>query len=220
MPSVAESPVFTAARALASWVGGGRAVTPSIAIKPALVPDAALALGVACPVKVRRLSDVPELQRAWLTAVAAGLVTIEGSRAVRAEPAPALDVEVWYAALEQVIAAQLTDPCEVDSRICCLVTLDLLAEEAPPLGGALREAVEQGMRQRGDGDWRFVRLADRHPVDHLLTILVAQTCGKGFTLAGVLTHARSIGGDVRRVGPVFAIALGPGGRRLETAVLS
>ncbi|GAA3105981.1 hypothetical protein [Nonomuraea salmonea] len=173
MPSVAESPVFTAAHALASWVEGGRAVTPSIAIKPALVPDAALALGVACPVKVRRLSDVPELQRAWLTAVAAGLVTIEGSRAVRAEPAPALDTEAWYAALEQVIAAQFTDPCGVDSRICCLVMLDLLAEDAPPLGGALRAAVEQGMRQRGDWDWRFVGLADRHPVDHLLTILVA-----------------------------------------------
>ncbi|MEU9890100.1 plasmid pRiA4b ORF-3 family protein [Sphaerisporangium sp. NPDC051011] len=173
MPSVAESPVFTAAHALASWVGTGRAVTPSIAIKPALVPDAALALGVACPAKVRRLSDVPEVQRAWLTAVAAGLVTIEGSRAVRAEPAPAPGADAWYAALEQVVAAQITDPCEVDPRICCLVTLDLLAEEAPPLGQALREAVEHEMRQRGDWDWRFIRLADRHPVDHLLTILVA-----------------------------------------------
>ncbi|QFY10066.1 hypothetical protein GBF35_28545 [Nonomuraea phyllanthi] len=61
----------------------------------------------------------------------------------------------------------------MDPRVCCLVTLDLLAEEAPPLGRALREAVEHEMRQRGDGDWRVFRLVDGHPVGHLLAILVA-----------------------------------------------
>ncbi|MBF8192480.1 plasmid pRiA4b ORF-3 family protein [Nonomuraea sp. K274] len=173
MSSIAETSVFVAAHALASWAGAGRAVTPSAAIKPALVPDAAAVLGVVCPAKVRRLSDVPEVQRAWLTAVAAGLVTIEGSRAVRAEPAPTLGPDAWYAALEQVIAVQIGDPCEADPRICCLVTLNLLAEEAPPLGQALREAAEQEMRQRGDWDWRVYRLIDGHPVDRLLPILVA-----------------------------------------------
>ncbi|MFC5824432.1 plasmid pRiA4b ORF-3 family protein [Nonomuraea insulae] len=171
MLSIAESPVFAAAHALAAWVGEGRAVTPGGALKPTLVPDAAKAINVPCPIRVRRLSDVPEVFRAWLTAVATEMVTVSGARAVRSEPEPDLDAARGYAALEQVIAAQVTDPCGADPRICCQVTLDLLAEEEPPLGQALRGEAEAVMRQRRDWDWRASGLIGGHPVDRIVTIL-------------------------------------------------
>ncbi len=113
--------VFAAARALASWVGSGRAVTADGALKPALVPEAAEAIGVGCPAKVRRLSDVPEAHRAWLTALAAGLITISGTRAAQDKNVAEPDITVWYAALERVVGAQVTDPCATSSpaRRCC-----------------------------------------------------------------------------------------------------
>ncbi|MEU8178932.1 plasmid pRiA4b ORF-3 family protein [Microbispora hainanensis] len=163
--------VFVAARALASWVGSGRAVTAGGALKPALVPEAAGTIGVGCPAKVRRLSDVPEAHRAWVTALAAGLVTISGTRAVQDKNAAAPDITAWYAALEQVVAAQVIDPCEIDPRICCQVTLAVLTSEEPPLGAALLGAVENEMRMRRDWDWRAAGLTERHPVDQVVGIL-------------------------------------------------
>ncbi|WP_433351991.1 plasmid pRiA4b ORF-3 family protein [Microtetraspora malaysiensis] len=163
--------VFAAARALASWVGSGRAVTAGGALKPALVPEAARTIGVGCPAKVRRLSDVPEAHRAWVTALAAGLVTISGTRAVQDKNVAEPDITAWYAALGQVVAAQVTDPCDVDPRICCLVTLVVLTDEEPPLGAALRTAVENEMRVRRGWDWRAAGLIERHPVDQVVGIL-------------------------------------------------
>ncbi|XVQ85380.1 plasmid pRiA4b ORF-3 family protein [Microbispora siamensis] len=157
--------------ALASWVGSGRAVTAGGALKPVLVPEAARTIGVGCPAKVRRLSDVPKAHRAWVTALAAGLVTLSGTRAVQDKNAAEPDITAWYAALEQVVAAQVTDPCDVDPRICCLVTLAVLSDEAPPSEAALRTAVEDEMRVRRDWDWCAVGLTERHPVDQVVGIL-------------------------------------------------
>ncbi|MBG0814629.1 plasmid pRiA4b ORF-3 family protein [Planomonospora sp. ID82291] len=165
---------FAAAREISVWVGDGRAVTPGGALKPALVPQAAETLGAPCPPKVRRLGDVPAVHRAWTTAVAAGLITISGSKAVQRQAPGEPTGQEWLEALEQVLRAQVSDPCGADPRIVCQVTLLVLAEQEPPLGGALREAVAEVMRGRGDWDWRAVYLAGEgrvHPVDRVVEIL-------------------------------------------------
>ncbi|GAA0980306.1 hypothetical protein GCM10009555_046500 [Acrocarpospora macrocephala] len=159
---------------LAVWVGTGRAVTSGGALKPALVPEAARALRVPCPAKVRRLSDVAVVHQAWVGALAMGFIEISGSRAVQAEAAAEPTARQWFAAVEQVLAARVTDPCGADPRICCQVTLTILAEKAPLPGEALSQAVAEEMRRRGDWDWRAPILADaamEHPVDWIVAIL-------------------------------------------------
>ena len=154
--------------------GAGRAVTPGGALKPALVPLAAKALGVPCPAKVRRAGDIAAVHRPWVTALAAGLITISGSRAVRVETPAEPTPQVWFVALEQVLQAQVTDPCDADSRIVCQATLTVMATEPPPFGQALRQAIAEVMVQRGDWDWRAPYLAEEvmvHPVDRVVEIL-------------------------------------------------
>ncbi|WP_147268317.1 plasmid pRiA4b ORF-3 family protein [Spongiactinospora rosea] len=165
---------FAAARALSVWVGDGRAVTAGGALKPALVPQAAETLGAPCPPKVRRLSDLPAVHRAWTAALVAGLITISGSRASQRNAPAEPTGQEWLAALEEVLCAQVSDPCDADPRIVCQVTLLVLDQREPPLGGALREAVAEVMRGRGDWDWRAVYLPGEgrvHPVDRVVEIL-------------------------------------------------
>lgn len=172
---VHQCAAFAAARTISACVGEGRAVTAGGALKPALVPQAAAALGVPCPAKVRRLSDVPAVHRAWVTASAVGLIEVSGGKAVRAEKSAADPrADEWFTALEQVLRAQVTDPCDADPRLVCLVVLTVVAEDLPPRGAALRKAVAEAMRERGDWDWRALYLAEEtkaHPVDQVIGIL-------------------------------------------------
>ncbi|MEV4249540.1 plasmid pRiA4b ORF-3 family protein [Streptosporangium canum] len=165
---------FAAARALSVWVGAGRAVTPGGALKPVLVPQAAKALGVPCPAKVRRAGDIAAVHRPWVTALAAGFITISGSRAVRVEAPAETTPQAWFVALEQVLQAQVIDPCDADSRIVCQVTLTVMVTEPPPFGQALRQVVAEMMVQRGDWDWDAPYLTEEvmvHPVDRVVEIL-------------------------------------------------
>jgi hypothetical protein len=154
-------------------VGGGRPVTSGGALKPALVPEAAVALGLRSPVKVRRASDVPGVHRPWVTATATGHITVSGTRAVQVAT-PNVTTVTWLAGLEEVLRAQIIDPCGADPRILCHVTLTILATDLPPLGEALRQTAGEVMRQRGDWTpftYFSTRRADVHPVDAVLDVL-------------------------------------------------
>jgi hypothetical protein len=72
---------MVAARLLAASAGPkGRRVTPSGALGPAEVPDAAQVLGLRVKPPVRRTADVPQVHRGWLMAVGAGMVRVVSGR--------------------------------------------------------------------------------------------------------------------------------------------
>jgi hypothetical protein len=171
-PHVRSSPVFAAAEAVADWVGSGRPITPGGALKPASVPELAKRLRVRCPAKVRRASDVPLVHRRWLVAVAAGMIACSGSRAVRVDPAPEPGPRDWLAALEDVVRAQVYDPCQADARIVCQVTLAALRANPTSIRD-LPNLVFDAMGERGDWDYNAYRLAgaEQHPVDTVVEIL-------------------------------------------------
>ncbi|WP_143120965.1 plasmid pRiA4b ORF-3 family protein [Streptosporangium canum] len=109
-----------------------------------------------------------------MTALAAGFITISGSRAVRVEAPAETTPQAWFVALEQVLQAQVIDPCDADSRIVCQVTLTVMVTEPPPFGQALRQVVAEMMVQRGDWDWDAPYLTEEvmvHPVDRVVEIL-------------------------------------------------
>ncbi len=83
-PALAEAArscrLAASARTLATWLGPGRAMTPAGMPKPSDAPEAAAALGIPAPRRVRRAADIPELETAWRFARAAGFVSLDGGR--------------------------------------------------------------------------------------------------------------------------------------------
>jgi hypothetical protein len=67
---------------LADWVGVGRAVTAKGVLRRADVPAAGRVLGVELPDWVRSAADVPAVHLPWLAALGAGLLSVDGGRAV------------------------------------------------------------------------------------------------------------------------------------------
>jgi Plasmid pRiA4b ORF-3-like protein len=153
-------PVVVAAVRLAEWVGkDGVGVTAGGSLRPADVADAARALGVSAPTKVRRASDVPEVHRPWLVAMAAGLVVAADNRAVLAGQ---LDdpLAAWWAGLQALLAAEAADTFSVDSRITAMVTLTVVTDEHLSEGWTLQHRVGAIMHDRGD--WHSFADPQRH----------------------------------------------------------
>ncbi|MFJ9370947.1 plasmid pRiA4b ORF-3 family protein [Nocardia sp. NPDC101769] len=169
---VCGSTVFADALAVADWVGAGRPTTAGGALKPASVPELAGCLRLRCPAQVRRASDAPMVHRRWLVAMAAGLITRSGARAVRVEPAPEPGAREWLAALEDVVREQVHDPCQADARIVCQVTLATVTAHRVPIED-LPDLVGDTMRARGDWDYHSHGLerSPRHPVNTVVEIL-------------------------------------------------
>jgi hypothetical protein len=73
---------FADAVKLAAWLGPGRELTASGVLRPAIAVQACQALGIPLASgKLRSAMDVPELERAWTVALAAGLVLVAANRA-------------------------------------------------------------------------------------------------------------------------------------------
>jgi hypothetical protein len=88
------------AAALAEWVSPGRQVTAKRVLRRADVPAACAAAGFRAPKRLRSAADVPDLQYPWTAALAAGLLSVEGSRVV---PGPALPG--WRSATDDDVLA-------------------------------------------------------------------------------------------------------------------
>lgn len=87
------SPPLARACWLADWIGGGRELTGTGVLRPAIALEACAALGIELPPGTSRLRsarDVEELHQAWEAAVAAGLVTVAAGRAWASADAPGL----------------------------------------------------------------------------------------------------------------------------------
>jgi hypothetical protein len=162
-----------AAVRLSEWVGeDGVPVTPGGSLRPADVTAAAAALGVIRRGKVRRAADVPEVHRPWLVAVAAGLITVAGNRAVRGGR---LDdpLAAWWAGLQGLLADEAADRIGVDPRIVAMVTIDVVTGEHVDDERRLQRRVGHIMYDRGDWDsWADPqRHGHVHPAEAALALL-------------------------------------------------
>lgn len=164
--------MVAAAIRLAEWVGeGGIAVTPGGALRPAEVAGAARTLGVPAPAKVRRAADVAEVHRPWLVAVAAGLIAVEGKRAVQ-RGTPDDPLAVWRAGLRKLLDVEASDTFGTDTRVIALVTMDVLTDKRLIREWLMGQLVEATMRERGDWDHgKFQRHAHLHPAEAALAVL-------------------------------------------------
>ena len=94
--------------ALARWLAdsGPRLLTGREVLRKPDVPAAAAVIGVKAPQALRSAADVPDLHRAWLLALAAGLVAVKGGKAVaRSTALPDRDAEVLSAWLDALRAS-------------------------------------------------------------------------------------------------------------------
>jgi hypothetical protein len=168
--------------ALAAWVGTGRAVTAKRVLRRADVPVAGRALGVELPKRVRSAADVPALHIPWTAALGAGLLSIEGSRAVAASP-----VASWRSANPDEVldlwtrgfVAALTDLFDSDDGSGALeigkLALTVLAAEPALAGEELGRAIGHVVLEAGHELHRtFHREFDtRDPAEVTLDLLAA-----------------------------------------------
>jgi hypothetical protein len=136
---------FADAVKLAAWLGPGRELTASGVLRPAIAVQACQALGIPLASgKLRSAMDVPELERAWTVALAAGLVLVAANRASTAPVAAGIAAAAVEARqLEpglagQVILAWLCAASEqlgFPDDICgeCLTLLVELAKAGSPV---------------------------------------------------------------------------------------
>jgi hypothetical protein len=163
-------PVIEAAVRLAEWVGeDGVRVTAGGALRPADVADAARAVGVSAPAKVRRAADVPEVHRPWLVAIGAGLIAVTNNRAVLAGK---LDdpLAAWWSGVQALLAAEVSDTTDTDPRVTAAVTLTVVTELRRD-GEILQFHVGQVMYDRGD--WDILGSPQRHGRPHPAEAAVA-----------------------------------------------
>jgi hypothetical protein len=185
--------VVVAAVRLSEWVGeDSRPVTPGGSLRPVDVTAAAAALGIIRRGKVRRAADVPEVHRPWLVAVAAGLITVKGNRAIRggrlADPLAA-----WWAGLRELLADEAADRIGVDPRITTLATMDVVTRDGVDEGFPLRHRVGHIMYDRGDWDsWADPQRHGRlHPAEAAVALLrlFGALEGTRLTPLGTWVHA-------------------------------
>jgi hypothetical protein len=144
------------------------------------MPAAAAVIGVTAPQTLRSAADVPDLHRAWLLALAAGLVTVTGGKAgPRSIALPDQDAEVlsaWLDALRASAAAEYGQRSVPDDIL--LSFLEVVAEDpaGPRVQGWVQRrsacwtlldafgAVAEGPEVTPLGRWAMQRLADSQPV--------------------------------------------------------
>lgn len=90
LAALAALPLLEQLRALVRWLGQGRRVTGTGAIRTADLPSAAAVVGVSGPV-VRSMWDVPELAALWTSAADAGLLDVGSTWARPTERVVLLD---------------------------------------------------------------------------------------------------------------------------------
>jgi hypothetical protein len=143
------------AQRIATWVGGGKPVTPKGVLRPVDVHQAADAVGVAVPTKFRSAGDVPAWHRLWSVAVATGMVVIEHNRAVAASP---VDVtpDLWLRALAATLAVSFDDDEGVASLRIGRVALTALVTGKAGTSDDLQRVVWDEFTHDSDANfWRL-----------------------------------------------------------------
>ncbi|MFI0447374.1 plasmid pRiA4b ORF-3 family protein [Actinomadura sp. 6N118] len=142
--------VMSRAKALADWVGRGRAVTASGVLRRADVHDVAQTLGISLPGQFRSAADVAALHRPWIVAQAAGFLTVSQGRAAAAPNPPVATPKLWLAGLDAVCRAESDERHQHGAAIACRHVLTVLATGAPPTADVLEDTVHQLLEADGD----------------------------------------------------------------------
>ncbi len=132
--------LLTRARALARFVGTGRAVTAKAVLRRGDIPAACAAAGLPDPGRVVTAAHVPALHRAWTAAQGAGLLDVGAARA-RATTNLDDGAEQWRCAVGAVLRAESDDPQRRGAALVCVAALDVLTTSPglpdPRFGDAL-----------------------------------------------------------------------------------
>lgn len=164
----------------AGWVGSNRQVTAKRVLRRADVPAACAAVGVAAPRRLRSAADVPDLHYPWTAAIAAGLLSLEGSRVV---PGPALagwdsakDDDVlagWSRGLASSLADTYEESDQADAAEIGRLVLTVLATD-PTRGGLLRTITDTLFKADHTLTWIFTNGAGIvDPIDAVTNPLAA-----------------------------------------------
>ncbi|GLZ31938.1 hypothetical protein Lesp02_41260 [Lentzea sp. NBRC 105346] len=105
-------------------------MTARAVLRPADVPQAADALGIGVPMRIRSAAELPELHAPWTAALALGVIRIREGRATRGFDAE-LDERDWLVALAAVAGDLLDDEEGDDATRICRRTLHELDDGAP-----------------------------------------------------------------------------------------
>ena len=119
---------------LGQWAGpDGRPLTSAGVLRKPDVPAACAAIGIALPGRFRSAGDIQDLHRPWTAALALGLLTVNGSRAVSGPalgewPPPAAALPAcWLEALRAICDATCPDPYRnLGLRLLLLAVLRVL----------------------------------------------------------------------------------------------
>ncbi|WP_186762875.1 plasmid pRiA4b ORF-3 family protein [Lentzea tibetensis] len=122
--------MFVRLRMLAGWIGTGRRVTARAVLRPVDVPQAAYALGIGVPQRIRSAAELPELHAPWTAALALGIVRIHDGTAILGRER-ALDTEDWLTSLAAVTGAYFDDEEGEEAVEATRGTLGKLLEGAP-----------------------------------------------------------------------------------------
>lgn len=148
-----QSLVLRHAAEVAAWVGQGRPVTAKAVLSRADALAAGQALGLAMPPWVRSAADVPGLHWPWTSAIAAGLLTIDGKRAKpgslaaswHAVPGEQL-LDCWLRAFARVLAAVFPDDGDgAQSLEIGRLALTVLATDPAQTGHDLNDAIRHAI---------------------------------------------------------------------------
>ena len=168
--------------ALAGWLAdsGPRLLTGREVLRKPDVPAAAAVIGVKAPQTLRSAADVPDLHRAWLLALAAGLVAVTGGKAgARSIALPDQDAEVlsaWLDALRTSAAAEYGQRSVPDDILLSFLEIAAEGPAGPGVQGWVQQrsacwtlldafgAVAEGPEVTPLGRWAMQRLADSQPV--------------------------------------------------------
>lgn len=178
-----QATVLRNAAVVAAWVGTGRPVTAKGVLSRADGLAAGTALGLAMPARVRSAADVPGLQWPWATAITAGLLSVDGKRAL---PGPRIAswntvsneqlMDSWLRALAACLATAFPDDGDgTESLAIGQVVLTVLATDPAPTGHDLRHAIGQAILS---SDYRLYRVFDhgsgvRDPAETAVDLLAA-----------------------------------------------
>ena len=166
------------AAALAGWVGAGRVVTAKGVLRRADVPAAGRELGVELPERVRSAADVPALHWPWTAALGAGLLSIEGGRAVPGQALaswrsakPDEVLELWARGFAAALTGLFDDDDGSEALEIGGLALTVLARDSVPTGVELAKAISHTVLHAGLYGAFGRGLGTRDPADVAMELL-------------------------------------------------
>jgi hypothetical protein len=155
-------------------------VTAKGVLRRADVPAAGRALGIELPEWVRSAADVPALHRPWTAAVGAGLLTVDGGRAVPGQALagwrsakPAEVLELWGRCFAAALTGVFDDDEDSEALEIGRLALTVSARDSVPMGVELAKEVSHAVLHAGLYGSFGRGFGTRDPAEVTMELLVA-----------------------------------------------